>query len=146
MVKTRRASGVKLARSALLARSPTWDAEQQLTGRFSFPLIFPQSYWIHDALSLWKTKPCFFCCEPSYDSLGWGGGLGPFVRNGATWGKNTFTCEDRTPQIYWISIGLRCFSWSSLLRCSLCHQKASIIDFEPCDLPFHEDAVSTFTS
>lgn len=45
---------------------------------------------------------------------------------------------------------LQRFPWSSLFRCSLCYKKkkgkASIIDFKPSDLPFHEYAVFTFTS
>lgn len=105
---------------------------------------FPQSYWIHDALSLWKTKPCFFCCELSYDSLGWG--LGPFVRNDATRGEKYIHMQGLYTTDLLDKYRLRRFSWSSLLRCSLCHQKASIIDFEPSDLPFHEDAIFTSTS
>lgn len=41
---------------------------------------FQVSYWIHDAVPC-TTKPCFFGCALSCDSLG----RGPFVRNYAAW-------------------------------------------------------------
>lgn len=137
---------VKLVKHSLILFWSKKKNELGVVKRVIFILFdFPQSYWIHDALSLWKTKPCFFCCELSYDSLGWG--LGPFVRNDATWGKNTFTCKDCTPQIYWISTGFSTFpghhSWGAAYATK---KKASIMYFEPCDLPFHEDAIFTFTS
>lgn len=87
-------------------------AQKDITGRFSFPLIF---HWVIGyMIGCPSGKQSHVSSAVSRHMIVWGGGggrVGPICKGRCHTRKNAFACRDRTPHIYWISVGFR---WSSI--------------------------------